>query len=291
MSRFQIWLEATRPKTLPAAICPVMVGSALAFDGGSFVLSAALLCLVFGLLIQVGTNFANDYFDGVKGTDTAARIGPRRAVASGDVSGRVMKRAAVVTLAVAFCIGLALISFGGWWLLAVGIASVVSAWAYTGGPYPLAYNALGDVFVLIFFGFVAVGCTYYVQAGALNADVFLAALACGLLINNILVVNNYRDIEEDRLAGKRTLAVLLGRRFAAVIYAVSVFLAGAIVVLLSVKRNDGFLLLALLSLLPSLPVIVQLPKLAQASEYLWALKSSGLVVAAFGLLFAAGVVL
>ncbi|MGB0743920.1 MAG: 1,4-dihydroxy-2-naphthoate polyprenyltransferase [Opitutales bacterium] len=214
MSTFKIWLEATRPKTLPAAFCPVMVATALAYKAGHFDWRPASICLLFALLVQIGTNFANDYLDGVKGSDSEARIGPRRAVASGLIAASVMKRAAIYVLTVAFCLGLLLIPFGGWWLLIVGVASVCCAWFYTGGPYPLAYNGLGDVFVIFFFGFMAVGCTYYVQSGNLNAPVLLTGLACGLLINNILVVNNYRDVEEDRVSGKRTLAVCFGRVFA-----------------------------------------------------------------------------
>ncbi|MFP4157899.1 MAG: 1,4-dihydroxy-2-naphthoate octaprenyltransferase, partial [Opitutales bacterium] len=163
--KWHIWLSATRPKTLPAAVCPVLVGSSLAYESGSFAWVPALLCLGFALLIQVGTNFANDYLDGIKGTDTKERIGPQRAVANGWIEAVVMRRAAIAVLAAAFCLGLGLIPFGGWWLLVVGIASVVCAWLYTGGPYPLAYHGLGDVFVVLFFGFVAVGCTYFVQSG------------------------------------------------------------------------------------------------------------------------------
>lgn len=191
-----------------------MVGSALAYNAGALEGLPALLCLVFALLVQVGTNFANDYLDGIRGSDTEKRLGPQRAVASGLVPAGRMKFAAIAVLLVAFTMGLALILFGGWWLLLVGIASVLCALCYTGGPYPLACNGLGDVFVILFFGFVAVGCTYFVQAGLINADVLWSGLACGLLINNILVVNNYRDADEDRAFAKKTLAVRFGRNFA-----------------------------------------------------------------------------
>ena len=150
MSQLSIWLEATRPKTLSAAVAPVMLGSGLAYADGGFTWLPAVICLAFAVLIQIGTNFANDYLDGIKGTDTEARIGPQRAVASGLVAAAVMKWAAIGVLVLGFCIGLSLIVFGGWWLLAVGIASVVCAWCYTGGPFPLAYNGLGDVFVVLF---------------------------------------------------------------------------------------------------------------------------------------------
>ena len=136
MALAKIWLEATRPKTLPAAVAPVLLGSAMAAYHGQFLILPAFVCLAFALLIQIGTNFANDYLDGVKGTDTEARLGPRRVVASGLIRPELMKVAAIVVLAFAFCLGLSLIFFGGWWLLLVGIGSVVCAWIYTGGPYP-----------------------------------------------------------------------------------------------------------------------------------------------------------
>ncbi|NBB78951.1 MAG: 1,4-dihydroxy-2-naphthoate octaprenyltransferase, partial [Verrucomicrobia bacterium] len=194
MGIFHIWLEATRPKTLPAAVAPVLLGSSLAWADSGFQLLPALICLFFALLIQIGTNFANDYLDGVRGTDTEARLGPQRAVAAGLVAPVVMRRAAMGVLGLAFCLGLGLIYFGGWWLLLIGVASVVCAWIYTGGPYPLAYNGLGDVFVVLFFGVIAVGCTDYVQVGVLRNEALLLGLACGLVVNNILVVNNYRDV-------------------------------------------------------------------------------------------------
>ena len=171
----------------------------------------AVLCLVFALLVEVGTNFANDYLDGVKGSDTKDRLGPRRAVASGLIPARLMKRVAIGILVLAFCLGLGLVAFGGWALILIGLASVVCAWLYTGGPYPLAYNGLGDLFVVLFFGLIAVSFTYYVQAGAFSLDSLTMGFACGLLVNNLLVINNLRDVEEDRASRKRTLVVILGR--------------------------------------------------------------------------------
>jgi 1,4-dihydroxy-2-naphthoate octaprenyltransferase len=291
MDKTGIWLEATRPKTLPAAVCPVMVGSALAYDAGAFDWLPALLCLGFALLVQVGTNFANDYLDGVRGSDTEKRLGPQRAVAAGLVSAAGMKSAALTVLLVAFIMGLALIPFGGWWLLAVGIASVLCAWLYTGGPYPLAYNGLGDIFVVVFFGFIAVGCTYYVQARSLSEAVLWAGLACGLLINNILVVNNYRDADEDRTSGKKTLAVRFGRNFAKWQYRFTVVFVAGITVYLGFVLGNKLLFWALLSLVPAALQARRLPQLRTPQEYLSALKASGLVVAAYGLVFSLSVIL
>ncbi|MDF3056785.1 MAG: 1,4-dihydroxy-2-naphthoate prenyltransferase [Rariglobus sp.] len=209
-----IWIGASRPRTLPAAVAPVLAASALAWRDGDFEPLAALACLAFALLIQIGTNFANDYYDFVKGADTAERVGPRRAVASGLVPPATMKRAMGGMFALAFAAGLTLLGYGGWPLLLIGVASIVCGIAYTGGPYPLGYNGLGDVFVFIFFGLVAVGATYFVQAGVITADAWLIGAGIGALAANILVVNNYRDVETDARAGKRTLVVRFGRRFA-----------------------------------------------------------------------------
>ncbi len=291
MSSIKIWLEATRPKTLPAAVAPVLLGTAMAQALGGAHWGGASVCLAFALLIQIGTNFANDYLDGIRGTDTAARIGPQRAVASGLIAPKTMRFATVVVLALGFCVGLALIPLGGYWLLAVGIASVACAWLYTGGPYPLAYNGLGDVFVVLFFGFIAVGCTYYVQMHGIHFDVLLLGLGCGLLVNNILVVNNYRDVDEDRQANKRTTVVLFGRRIAFVQYVGSALLAGAVVVWLWLR---GFGLPVLLGLIPvaySLYLARQLPHAKTPVDFLAALKGSAQVVAGYGVLLSLGLIL
>lgn len=291
MSNLKVWLEATRPKTLPAAVTPVLLGSAAAQAVGAFDWRAAGICLLFALLIQIGTNFANDYLDGIKGTDTADRIGPRRAVASGLIAPEVMRRATIGILVLAFCIGLGLIPFGGWGLLIIGLASVACAWLYTGGPYPLAYNGLGDVFVVLFFGFLAVGCTYYVQTGSVTGDVLLLGAGCGLLINNLLVINNYRDLEEDKQAGKRTLIVMLGREFGLMQYAISASLAGGAVLWYFLRGYGPGVLLGLLPVVFSLGTCVRLRTAKTAVDFLRLLKSSGLIVAAYGLLVSFGLLL
>lgn len=213
-SALAIWISAARPRTLPAAIAPVLAASALAAHDGDFDAIPALACLVFALLIQIGTNFANDYYDFIKGADTAERVGPRRAVAAGLVKPATMKRAMLAVFAVAFAAGLTLLGYGGWPLLIVGVASIVCGIAYTGGPYPLGYNGLGDVFVFVFFGLVAVAASYFVQTGVVTQDAWIIGAGIGGLAANILVVNNYRDVETDAKAGKRTLVVRFGRRFA-----------------------------------------------------------------------------
>ena len=288
MATLQIWFEATRPKTLPAAVAPVLLGTAMAHSDGQLHLLPAAICLAFALLVQIGTNFANDYLDGIKGTDTDARLGPRRAVAAGLVSASTMKWAAIGILAFAFCLGLSLIHFGGWSLLAVGLSSVLCAWFYTGGPYPLAYNGMGDVFVVLFFGLIAVGCTYFVQALQITVDVLLLGLACGLVINNILVVNNYRDLDEDIRASKRTLVVMMGRRFAQIQYLGSTVLSAAILLVLAWKQNAFWLGLACIPLSYGLIIGARLHRLSTADEFLVVLKASGVIVAAFGILVSVG---
>jgi len=213
-TQWRIWAAALRPRTLPAAVAPVIVGSALAWRAGAFSAAASLLCLAFALLVQIGANFANDYYDFVHGADTQERVGPVRAVAAGLVSPAAMKRAMALAFGLAFCTGLALIAWGGWWLVTIGVASIASAIAYTGGPYPLGYHGLGDVFVFLFFGLVAVGATFGVQAGHLTVAALLAGAAVGALATNILLVNNYRDAATDAKAGKRTVVVRFGKRYA-----------------------------------------------------------------------------
>ncbi|HKB57038.1 MAG TPA: 1,4-dihydroxy-2-naphthoate polyprenyltransferase [Lacunisphaera sp.] len=218
---WRIWTEAARPRTLPAAVIPVMVGTALAVAHAGASYPKAAICLLFALLVQVGTNFANDYFDFVQGADTPARVGPRRAVAAGLIAPRTMLAATWLVLGAAFVVGLLLVREGGWILLPIGIASITCAIAYTGGPFPLGYHGLGDLFVFIFFGLVAVDTTFYVQTGQVTADVTSCAAAVGLLASNILVANNYRDAETDARAGKRTLVVRFGKKFAVWQYALA----------------------------------------------------------------------
>ncbi|MBI5693747.1 MAG: 1,4-dihydroxy-2-naphthoate polyprenyltransferase [Verrucomicrobia bacterium] len=284
----RVWIEAARPKTLPAAIAPVLVGSALAGHHGHFHVGAAGLCLGFSLLVQVGTNFANDYYDFRRGADTAARVGPRRAVAAGLVAPETMQRAMRLTFAAAFLVGLGLVAWGGPWLVAIGLASIVCGIAYTGGPWPLAYLGLGDLFVFLFFGLVAVGGTYFVQAGVLTVDAVLAGVPIGLLAANILVVNNYRDAETDATAGKRTLVVRWGRPAAQVQFGLS--LAGALLVpAVFVARGYGYACLVPLVLAPvAWRQFRRLQPSASPVELIALLGASGRLLAAYALLFGAG---
>lgn len=210
ISRLQVWIMAARPKTLPAALAPVAVGTALAWHDGMFALWPALAAALGALLLQIGSNFANDYFDFFKGADTVERLGPIRVTASGLITPAQLRWGMGIVFGLAALVGLYLIAVGGWPILAVGIASILAAILYTGGPFPFGYYGLGDLFVFLFFGLVAVCGTYWVQAHSLHQAVILAAIPPGTLVTAILVVNNLRDIETDRRARKFTLAVRLG---------------------------------------------------------------------------------
>ena len=227
-----VWLIAIRPKTLPAAVAPVLVGTALGWSSQAFSFVPALAALVASLLIQIGTNLANDYFDYVKGADVAGRKGPTRVAQSGLISLSHLRLGIIVTFALAALVGLYLVTVGGWPILVVGIAALVSAVAYTGGPFPIGYHGLGDLFVFVFFGFVAVCGTYYVQALNLTPVVVLAAVPVGALTTAILVVNNLRDIGTDQRTGKRTLAVVIGPQATRLEYGVLLIVAYATPVLL-----------------------------------------------------------
>jgi len=289
---WKIWLSAMRPRTLPAAIAPVLVGSGLAWRDHCFDARAAGLCLGFGLLIQIGTNFANDYYDFVKGADTAARVGPRRAVAAGWVAPATMKRAMWLVFAAAFACGLGLIAWGGPWLLVVGVASVLCGVAYTGGPWPLGYLGLGDLFVFIFFGLVAVDATYFVQAGRVSTDAVLAAIPIGLLTANILVVNNYRDADTDAAAGKRTLVVRFGRGFARGQFNASLAVACVVVPAVLAVRDHSLLRLLPLVLAPlAWSHARRLRERGEPAEQIRLLGDTGKLVALYAVLLTAGLVL
>jgi len=227
-SKLRIWLQAARPQTLPAAFVPVCVGAAIAFRNQQFDWLPSLVALLCAFLIQIGTNFANDYFDFKKGADTDDRIGFERATATGQISAIAMRNATIFTMGLAFLFGLYLVWHAGLVILWIGLASLLFGVLYTGGPFPLGYNGLGDIFVFIFFGIVAVMGTYYVNALEWSTASFWASLAIGALSTNILVVNNLRDVEQDRIAGKNTLGVLFGEHVLRWEYLLMLLLALAI---------------------------------------------------------------
>ena len=303
ITRTRAWVMAARPQTLPAAAAPVVVGTGLAVHDGVFAALPALFALLGAALIQVATNFANDYYDAIQGADTDQREGFTRVTASGLISAAEVKRAMYLTFLLAVVVGTYLVFVGGVPILVVGLLSVASGIAYTGGPYPLGYHGLGDLFVFVFFGLVAVVGTYYVQATAVLGEAFplwlppetmtLAALVVSLPIaaisTNILVVNNLRDRREDAQTGKRTLVVRFGPRFARAQF-VSLF-ALAYAVPLYLLSLPAFGLPVLLPLL-SLPLAVGVTRTVltgeSGAELNPALEDTGKVLALYAVLAAVG---
>jgi 1,4-dihydroxy-2-naphthoate octaprenyltransferase len=287
------WLLASRPATLPAAAVPVLVGAAAAIHEGAGLRTPVLVATLAGaLLIQIGTNFANDYSDFHRGADHDGRLGPLRVTQSGLLSPSAVLRGIVVAFTLATLIGLYLAWLGGWPIVAIGILSIVAGLAYTGGPWPFGYHGLGDLFVFIFFGIVAVTATAYLQSGHWSAFALVVSVPIGLLVTNILVVNNLRDLATDRDAQKHTLAVRLGERATRMQYALFTALAYLVPAALAVGTPARrWLLLPWLTL----PLGVGLARSVLGGlagrDLNPLLKRTGQLLLAFGVLFAAGLVL
>lgn len=287
-TKLKIWIDACRPKTLTAAIAPVMIGSSMALSVNSFHLLSALVALIGSILIQIGTNFANDYYDFKKGADTEERLGPTRATQAGLIEPPIMKRAFIYTFLLAGLLGLYLVYRGGWLILIFGILSILSGFLYTGGPKPLGYLGLGDVFVLFFFGVVAVSGTYYVQVRELNIEVILAGLSPGLIAMAILAVNNLRDISTDKKAGKKTLAVRFGANFVKLEFVMSILLANFITIYLVYRTQaHWYSLAACISILFSFPLMRKVMTL-HGSELNPVLGNTGKILLMFSILFSLG---
>ena len=212
------WIEAMRLRTLPVSLAGVITAIGYNVLDGTFLALPAVLCLVFAVLAQIASNFANEYYDYRDGLDRPGREGPRRGVTEGDISPLAMKRATFAVLGAACAVGCSLIIWGGWWLLLAGVMIAAGAMAYSAGPYPLSRHGFGEVAVFFFFGIIPVNLTYYVQAGAFDTDVFWGSVAVGLMGANVLIVNNYRDADDDQSVGKNTIAVIFGRRTASFVY-------------------------------------------------------------------------
>ena len=308
VSRTRAWLMAARPQTLPAGAAPVVVGAGLALHDGVFAPAAATAALLGALLLQVGTNFANDYYDAVNGTDSADREGFTRVTAGGLIEPTRVKQAMAATYALAVVVGLYLVYIGGLPILVVGLSSIGAGIAYTGGPYPYGYRGLGDLFVFLYFGVIAVVGTYYVQAaavlpaveplaigipaGTVTAAALVASLPAAGLSTAILIANNVRDREEDATAGKRTLAVLLGYTFSRVEWLAMVGMAYVVPVLFALDPAFG---------LPALLPLATLPLAARVGATVMertdgaalnpALERTGQLLAAHSALFATGLAL
>lgn len=288
-SPLRVWLMAARPKTLGAAVAPVLLGTAMAYEAGAMHGPAALCALLGAVLIQVGVNYHNDYTDFVKGTDTAERVGPTRVTQAGYVAPDTMRRATVVVFALAVLAGVYLIIRGGWPILLVGVLSIASAVLYTAGPYSLADTGLADLFVLVFFGPIAVGGTFYVQALTITWPVLVAGFGPGLLSEGILLVNNIRDLDGDRVADKRTLPVRLGRRFGVILYAAC--MAGAALVPVGLYMATGsrpWVLLAAPVMLLAIVPVRTLWSEQEPSRLNPLLAMTGRLLMAYSVVFAAG---
>lgn len=225
------WIEAMRLRTLPVSLAGVIMAWGFCALYDNFNLIPAILCLLFALLAQIASNFANEYYDFKSGLDRKGREGPRRGVTEGDITPQAMKFATFGTLALACVIGCSLIYYGGWWLLPIGIFIALGVMAYSTGPYPLSHHGLGEVAVLFFFGIIPVTLTYYVQSLQWSLDVLLASISIGLMGANVLIVNNYRDHDDDKEVGKRTLAVIFGRRAVSNLYLFNGYIAVALMIM------------------------------------------------------------
>jgi 1,4-dihydroxy-2-naphthoate polyprenyltransferase len=282
------WLAGARPRTLPAALAPVLVGSGAAAALDRFRPLPAVLALVVALALQVAVNYANDYSDGRRGTD-ADRVGPMRLVGSGAATPQQVLVAAGASFAVAGIAGLGLAALSSWWLVAVGAVCIAAAWTYTGGPIPYGYRALGEVFVFVFFGLVAVVGTTFAQTRTLPGLAFAVAVPVGLLIVAILVVNNLRDVEGDAAVGKRTLAVLIGDRRTRLLFAGLFVLAFAVVAAVGVLRP--WALLGLLAAPLAVPPARTALSGGRGPALIGALQGAGLVTLATGVLLGLGLAL
>jgi len=290
-SKISAWLLAARPKTLPAGIAPVVLGSALAAQEAVFSWVPALLCLAFALLVQIGCNYANDYFDHKKGVDTKERVGFKRAVASGLISPESMMMGMVAVLTLAFIVGCSLVYYGGWSVFVVGLISIACAVLYTAGPYPIAYKGLGDIFVFIFFGLIAVMFTFYVQAGYFSMASFWVAVGCGFLAANIRIVNDVRDRKTDEKAGKKTWAVRYGKDFCFVQYLVGNGIAMGVPITLLAMGFKLWVLLAVIAAPLSLHLCVQFLKAKSGEAYNKLLVQTAQLMLGYAVLLSIGIAL
>ena len=289
---WRVWLLAARPPTLPAAVAPVLVGTAVATIDGPFSVGLFFQVLVAAILIQIGVNFANDLSDFRRGADTPERLGPPRAVAQGWLSERQMLGGAVVVFGGAIAIGISLTIAAGWPILVAGAASCIAAVAYTGGPWPYGYHGLGDVICFAFFGVVAVMGSGYVQSGELSWELAAASIPVGCLVTAILVANNLRDIDTDRSAGKRTLAVVLGERATRLEYVLLVVIAfGAILVFAATGVLPRWTAIALAALALAAPLCRVVLAGTSGVALIAVLKRTAMLHLAVGVLLAIGAVI
>lgn len=287
MNTIVVWLSATRPKTLSVAVAPIIVGSAMAWANGGFSLGAMLVAMACALLITIGTNFCNDYADFARGADTADRKGPTRVTQAGLIPPGHIKIATFVIFALAAILGMYLVYRAGWVILLIGLVSIAAGILYTAGPWPFGYKGLGDLFVLVFFGPVAVGGTYYVQALEITPYVIIAGIAPGLLATAILLINNIRDMEEDCRAGKMTTVVRFGRKFGIGMWVACIVIA-ALMPLEFVRVTGEHIWsgLTVLILIPAMSILHGLVTIEDASRLNPLLGQTALLLLAHSVIFA-----
>jgi 1,4-dihydroxy-2-naphthoate octaprenyltransferase len=289
LSPVRLWLVAARPRTLPAAVSPVLVGTSLAIGEGTFRPLAFVCALIGSVFIQIGTNLSNDYSDARRGADTEDRLGPVRVTAGGLMPPRQVLLGTWVAFGIAVAAGIYLIAIAGWELLLVGAASILAGVLYTGGPRPYGYEGLGEVFVFLFFGVVAVVGSYFVQTEDLRWEAFALSVPVGLLAAAILLVNNIRDADTDRRAGKKTLAVRLGREGARRLYVGSIAIAFVSVPLIAAFGDVSWLvLLALLAVPVAIPLVRVVRTRTDGPSLNMALAKTGMLLALFSILLSIG---
>ena len=285
------WILAARPKTLAAAATPVLLGCSLAYTDGHFQWIPALLCFLFAFSMQIDANFINDYYDYLKGSDREDRLGPERACAQGWITLSAMKKGMLFTTLLSCLWGLLLLKYCGIEMIPVGLLCVLFAFLYTAGPYPLAYHGWGDVLVIVFFGFVPVGCTYYTMAHGWTWNVTIACAACGLVSDLLLMLNNYRDREQDKISGKRTLIVRFGEPAGRWAY---LLLGIVAVAFCSYYASNGYLgatLLPLLFLIPHFFTWREMVRIFKGKELNIVLGKTARNIVLFGLLLSLGLIL
>ena len=285
------WILAARPKTLAAAATPVLLGCALAYTDGTFQWIPALLCFLFAFSMQIDANFINDYYDYLKGSDREDRLGPERACAQGWITLPAMKKGMILTTILSCCWGLLLLKYCGLEMIPVGMLCVLFAFLYTAGPYPLAYHGWGDVLVIVFFGFVPVGCTYYTMAHDWTWNVTIACAACGLVSDMLLMLNNYRDREQDKISGKRTLVVRFGEKAGRYAYLWLGILAVALCTYYAFHEMPMASLLPLVFLVPHFTTWRQMVRIYQGKELNIVLGKTARNIVVFGLLLSLGLIL
>lgn len=291
MNHYSIWILASRPKTLLASFVPVIVGSSIAYMEYSFNVSAAIVALICSVLIQVGTNFTNDLYDFEKGADTKTRVGPLRVLNEGFVTPKQLKIAIILVFLFAFSLGLYLVYLRGLLILLIGIISIIAGLSYTAGPFPLAYNGLGDVFVFVFFGVIGTVGSYFVQTGELSSIAIWASIPVGALITNILVVNNYRDIETDKLVGKNTLAVKLGKSFSRYQYVILIVVSFIVPIIIYIFYTVSYFVFLPYLILPWAYKLVSMLFKLEGQQFNYLLEQTAKFSALFGFLFSLGFIL